>query len=120
MAIETARIMPLKVGIAIASTRQASGTIDLMQPRTFLAWMTVTVIDPTGPPDRDSAVAADIFTVDGNRTASRVFGGDHFGPDGDNRNVFQGAFFGVGQRITFFLRTFDANVDAAAECVVVI
>jgi hypothetical protein len=117
MAIETARIMPLKVNISV---REASGTIDLLQPRTFLAWITVTVIDPTGPFDRASAVAADIFSVDGNRTASRVFGGDHFEAAGDDTNVFQGAFFGVGQRINFWLRVFDPNVDAAAECVVVI
>ena len=117
MAIETAQIKPLKVNISV---REATETIDLGQPRTFLAWITVTVIDPTGPFDRTGAVAADIFTVDGKRTARRVFGGDHFGADGNDSNVFQGAFFGVGQRITFWLRVFDPNVDAAAECVVVI
>jgi hypothetical protein len=110
--------MPLRVGLN--TVREASGIIDLLQPRTFLAWITVTVIDTTGPFDRTGAVAADIFSVDGNRTASRVSGGDHFDAPGDASNVFQGAFFGVGQRIEFWLRVFDPNVDAAAECVVVI
>ncbi len=117
MAIETARILPLHVNI---NSRSASGTIDLGQRRRFLAWITLNMIDPTIDFDRDNAIATDIFTVDGARTASRVFGGDHFGPSGSVANVFQGAFFGVGRRVTFFLRAFGPDVNAAAECVVVI
>jgi hypothetical protein len=117
MAIDTARILPLHVNI---SSQTASGTIDLGQPRRFLAWITVNMIDPTINFDRDNAIAADIFSVDGALTASRVNGGDHFGAPGSGSNVFQGAFFGVGRRITFFLRVFGPDVNAAAECVVVI
>lgn len=117
MAIDTARILPLHVNI---NSHSASGTIDLGTRRTFLAWITVNMIDPTINFDRDNAIAADIFTVDGALTSSRVNGGDHFGPPGSVANVFQGAFFGTGRRITFFLRVFGPDVNAAAECVVVI
>jgi hypothetical protein len=117
VAIDAARILPLHVNI---NSTSASGTIDLGVARPFLAWMTVNMIDPTINFDRDNAIAADIFTVDGARTASRVFGGDHFGSSGSAANVFQGAFFGVGRRVTFFLRAFGPDVNAAAECVVVI
>ena len=117
MAIETARILPLHVNI---NSRSASGTIDLGERRRYLAWIMLNMIDPTRDFDRDNAIATDIFTVDGAFTASRVFGGDHFGFSGSGANVYQGAFFGVGQRITFFLRVFGPDVNAAAECVVVL
>ena len=77
------------------------------------------MIDPTVDFDRDNAIAVDIFTIDGNRTAIRVFNGAHFGPQGAASNVFQGAAVGVGRRITCFLRVFGPDVAAAAEASVV-
>jgi hypothetical protein len=116
MAIDRARVAPLH---ATAETGSDSVTIDLGQRRFFVAWITINMVDPRLPFDRNEAIATDIFTVDGSRTASRVFDGDHFGPLGSGSNVFQGAFVGVGQRIEYWLRVFG-TVDAAAEAVVVV
>lgn len=58
----------------------ASATIDLGRARPFLAWGSVSMVDSLADLDRDNAFAFDIFTVDGNRTAGRVSGGDHWGP----------------------------------------
>jgi hypothetical protein len=116
MAIEGGSVAPL---FATPSVRSASTTIDLGAPRLFVAWLTLNMIDPLDAFDRDNAIAADIFTIDGNRTATRVFDGDHFGPLGTGSNVFQGATFGFGQRIGFFLRVVGPGVAVAAEAVVV-
>jgi hypothetical protein len=116
MAIDGGRVAPL---FASPSVGSGSVTINLGQPRFFVAWITVNMVDPTIDFDRDNAIAADIFTVDGSRTASRVFDGAHFGPSGSADNVFQGAVVGFGQRITFFLRIFGPDVAAAGEAVVV-
>ena len=116
MAIAGARVAPL---FASPSAGSGSVTINLGRPEFFVAWITVNMVDPTGAFDSDNAIAADIFFVDGSQTASRVFGGAHFGPLGSGLNVFQGAFVGVGQSITFFLRTFGPDVSAAGEAVVV-
>jgi hypothetical protein len=117
MAIETGRVEPLFVNSQVTSD---SVTIDLGQPRLFLAWITVNMVDSLIDFDRDNAIAADIFTIDGSLTAVRVFDGDHFGPQGSGNNVFQGAAFAFGQRITFFLRGFGPDISAAAEAVVVV
>ena len=90
----------------------ASATIDLWRRRPFLAWGSVSMVDPLTDFDRDNAYAFDIFTVDGNLTAGRVSGGDHWGPPGSGGNVFDGAVRGFGQRINFWLRTIhSADLD---------
>ena len=116
MAIETGRVAPLFATPNVSATV----TIDLGQPRLFLAWITVNMVDSLDNFDRDNAIAADIFTIDGSLTAVRVFNGDHWGPQGSGSNVFQGAAFAFGQRITFFLRAIGPDVSAAAEAVVVV
>jgi hypothetical protein len=116
MALAGGRVAPL---FASPSTGSGSVTINLGRPQFFVAWITVNMVDPTIDFDRDNAIAADIFLVDGSRTASRVFGGDHFGVSGSAANVFQGAVVGFGTRITFFLRIFGPDVSAAGEAVVV-
>ena len=60
MAIDGARVEPLHV---TAETGSDSVTIDLVEPRFFLAWMTINMVDPRLPFDRDEAIAADIFLV---------------------------------------------------------
>jgi hypothetical protein len=90
----------------------ASATIDLGRRRPFLAWGSVSMVDPLIDFDRDNAYAFDIFTVDGIQTASRLTGGDHWGPPGSGNNVFDGAVRGFGQRINFWLRTIhSADLD---------
>jgi hypothetical protein len=78
----------------------ASATIDLGRRRPFLAWGSVSMVDPLADFDRDNAYAFDIFTVDGTQTASRVTGGEHWGPPGSGNNVFDGAVRGFGSAST--------------------
>lgn len=87
----------------------ASATIDLGRARPFLAWGSVSMVDSLADFDRDNAYAFDIFTVDGNRTAGRVSGGDHWGPPGSGSNVFDGAVRGFGRRVNFWLRTMHTD-----------
>jgi hypothetical protein len=74
----------------------ASATIDVGRRRPFLAWGSVSMVDPLTDFDRDNAYAFDIFIVDGNLTSSRVTGGEHWGPQGSGSNVFDGAGRGFG------------------------
>lgn len=46
----------------------ASATIDLGRRRPFLAWGSVSMVDPLTDFDRDNAYAFDIFTIDGSLT----------------------------------------------------
>jgi hypothetical protein len=78
----------------------ASATVDLGGVRRFLAWGSVTMIDSLNDFDRDNAVAFDIFTIDGAKTPTAVFGGDHWGPLGSGNNVYQGAWSGVAASLT--------------------
>lgn len=87
----------------------ASATVDLGRERPFLAWGSVTMVDSLAVFDRDNAYALDIFQVNGLRTSPRVAGGDHWGEEGSDDNVFDGAISGVGRRVTFFLRTLHAE-----------
>ena len=87
----------------------ASATVDLGRPRRFMAWGSVTMVDPLNDFDRDNAFAMDIFTVDGNLTNSRVSGGEHWGASGSGNNVFDGAVVGFGQRINFWLRSIHSS-----------
>src|SRR5262245_17907229 len=104
---------------ALGSTGNASVTIDLGRPRPFLALAMTTMIDSLSNFDRDNAVVADIFTVDGVRLPPRVNGGDHWGPPGSGSNVFPGAFVGFGRRINIFLRVFHiSDLEAYGEAVV--
>jgi hypothetical protein len=113
-----ARAEPL---FALSSTPGSDSiTIDLVFARPFVAFATITMVDSLDNYDTDNAVAADIFTVDGARTSSRVFDGDHFGEQGSGENLFQGAFVGVGQRIEFWLRAFHIeDLEAYGEAVVI-
>jgi hypothetical protein len=105
---------------AINSTGNASVSIDLGRPRPFLAWATVTMIDSLSSFDRDNAIAADIFTVDGVRLSPRISGGDHWGPPGSGSNVFPGAITGFGRRISIFLRVFHIeDLEAYGDAIVV-
>jgi hypothetical protein len=79
--------------------------IDLGTARRFVAWATVTMIDSLNDFDRDNAVVAEVFQVDGNETWKAVYGGDHWGAAGVSSNVHQGAYVGFGQRITFRIRS---------------
>lgn len=93
-------------------------TINLGFRRPFLAFTTVTLVDSLIDFDFDNAVAADIFMVDGVRTAIQVAGGK-WGPVGSASNVFQGAVVGTGLNITFFLRQRGPDIAAFAEAVVI-
>jgi hypothetical protein len=105
---------------ALNATGNASVTIDLGRRRRFLAWATTTMIDSLTDFDRDNAVAADIFTVDGVQLSPRVSGGDHWGPEGSGGNVFPGAFVGFGRRINIWLRVFHIeDIEAYGEAIVV-
>jgi hypothetical protein len=83
----------------------ASATVDLGSTKRFLAFGSVTMIDPLTDFDRDNAVAFDIYKIDGVRTNYRIYGGDHFGDEGANKNVYEGAYVGYGRRIEFWLRS---------------
>lgn len=99
----------------------ASATVDLGARRRFLAWGSVTMVDPLTDFDRDNAVALDIFTVDGALTANRVFGGDHWGPEGSGDNVFDGAVVGFGRRVNFWLRSLhSADLDSFGVGIVLV
>jgi hypothetical protein len=87
----------------------ATVTIDLGAPSLFLAWGTVTWIDPTVQFDRDNAAAIDIPFVDGARTSTRLSGGDHLGDSGAFSNLHQGALVRFGRFVTFRLRAFHAE-----------
>lgn len=105
---------------ALKATGNASVTIDLGRPRPFLAWASVTMIDSLSDFDRDNAVAADIFTIDGVQPPFRVSGGDHWGAPGSGSNVFPGALVGFGRRINIWLRVFHIDdLEAYGEAIVV-
>jgi hypothetical protein len=83
------------------------------------------MIDPLQNFDRDNAIAADIFTVDGNFTQVRWSNGDHFGPlsppgqTPNGTNVFRAAHAGFGRRIFFWLRMFGPDLAVGGEAIVV-
>lgn len=104
---------------ALGATGNASVTIDLGRARSFLALARITMIDSLSDFDRDNAVVADIFTIDGALLPARVSGGDHWGPPGSGNNVFPGAFVGFGRRINIWLRVFHiSDLEAYGEAVV--
>jgi len=105
--------------IFVSSPADRSVTIDLGVSAVFVAWGTVNMIDPRTDFDRDNAVVIDIPFIDGARTNTRVFGGDHWGDNGAFSNVHDSAVVRFGRRVTFRLRTFGPDVDAHA-CGVVI
>jgi hypothetical protein len=80
-----------------------SVTIDLGAERNFLAWTTVTMVDSLADFDRDNHYVADIFEIDGVRTASQIHNGPNWGTYECPANVYQGARRGHGRRITFRL-----------------
>jgi len=121
MAIDSGVVVPLFTNSSVPFD---TVTVDLGRPRTFVAFIAITWNDPLNNYDRDNAIAADILRVDGNLTAVRAVGGDHFGPQGppgspNVSNVFQGAVVAFGQVIEFWLRVFGPDIAAGAEAVVV-
>lgn len=84
-------------------------SIDLGSPRRFVAWGTITMLDSLSDLDRDNAVVAEVFQVDGIETWKAVSGGDHWGAAGNSSNVHQGAYVGFGQTITFRIRSMHPN-----------
>ncbi len=86
-----------------------TATIDLGRNRSFLAWATVTMIDSLSDFDRDNAVVAEVFQVDGAETWKAVYGGDHWGASGASENVHQGAYVGYGRQITFRIRSLHSD-----------
>ncbi len=99
----------------------ASATINLGSRRRFLAFGSVTMIDPLRDFDRDNAVAFDIYRIDGVKTSYRVYGGDHWGAHGNSNNVYEGAYVGYGQRIEFWLRSIHSHdLDAFGVGVVIV
>ncbi len=104
---------------ALNATGWASVTIDLGRPRSFLAQATVTMIDSLTNFDRDNAIVADIFTVDGTRLPWRVSGGDHWGSPGSGSNVYPGTWVGFGRRINIWLRVFHmSDLEAYGEATI--
>ena len=106
---------PLFVSPSIGS---ATVTFNLGFNRPFVAFLSVTMVDSLIDYDFDNAVAADIFLVNGALTTRLVSGGK-WGPPGSGNNVFQGAFVGVGQFVTFFLRRAGPDIAALAEAVAI-
>jgi hypothetical protein len=104
---------------ALQATGNASVTFDLGRPRPFLCWVSVTMIDSLGPFDRNNAIAADIFSVDGVQQPTRVFDGDHWGPNGAITNVMPGVVVGTGRFINCWLRVRGmSDLEAYGEAVV--
>jgi hypothetical protein len=104
---------------ALGATGNASVTFDLGRPRPFLCWVSITMIDSLSSFDRDNAVAADIFTIDGIQQPTRVFGGDHFGSNGSASNLMPGVRVGFGRTINCWLRVFHiSDLEAYGEAVV--
>lgn len=97
-----------------------SVTIDLGSQRPFIAWGSVSMIDPLNDFDADNAYALDIFTIDGELTGSKVHGGEHWGAEGSGNNVFEGAVVGNGRFIEVWLRAIHTDdLDAfGVACVV--
>ena len=90
----------------------ASATVDLGKKRWFLAWGSVTMVDSLSDFDSDNAYAFDIYTIDGVKTPTTVFGGAHWGPLGSGSNVYQGAWVGYGRYINMWVRSIHtADLD---------
>ncbi|WP_026819289.1 hypothetical protein [Arthrobacter castelli] len=94
-----------EISLFALATDTGTATIDLGRSRSFVAWATVTMIDSLNNFDRDNAVTAEVFKVDGSRTWAALYGGDHFGESGASSNVHQGAYVGFGRKITFRIRS---------------
>jgi hypothetical protein len=95
-------------------------TVDLGQPRLFLASIAVNMIDSLDNFDSDNAIAADIFLVDGVRTSPLISGGAHWGGAGAITNVHQATVIRVARTVTFRLRAFHTDIDACAQGWVVV
>jgi len=91
------------------SSGTATVTIDLGTPRRFVAWGTITYLDPLSDFDSDNAAAIDITHVDGIRTNTRLYGGAHLGDNGAYSNLHETALVRTGRQITFRLRAFHSS-----------
>lgn len=93
------------------------GTIDLGDPHTFLAWVTVGYISgfggAGGPWDFDNSIVAEIYLVDGSEVPISSFGLE-LGPPGSVTNLHQMAYIGYGTKITFRLRVWQTEEMSVA------
>ena len=96
----------------VNSPATRSVTIDLGASATFVAWGSVTMVDPRTDFDRDNAVVIDIPFVNGLRTNTQVSGGDHWGDAGAFSNIHDSAIVRFARTVTFRIRTFGPDVDA--------
>ena len=86
--------------------------IDFGSPMNFVAWGSITWIDPRSSAfDVNNAIGVDIpfITPDGSTIpTTRVLSGGILGPPGSNNNFRQSALFGFGRSIVFRLRAFPS------------
>lgn len=73
------------------------------------------MLDPLTDFDRDNAIVAEVYRVDGTSNKwSWVYGGDHWGDNCAFSNAHPGSANGHGRRITFRLRNFHTDLTAGA------
>lgn len=87
--------------------------VDFGMNRSFYAEVSIVGMDPRANFDSGDAFAVDVFRIDGNKTATFVSGGAHFGPPGDNKNAYAPSIRGFGRVIRFRARSMqNASVMA--------
>jgi hypothetical protein len=115
--------MPAAVRELSASTdHPATVTVIVSEsPKTFVAWGTVTWIDPLGQSAVTglNAVGIDIPFVDGARTSIRAYGGDHLGAFGALSNLHESALVRFGETVTFRLRVFGPDLFCVGYAAVI-
>ena len=109
------------VTLFVSESRTADTVaIDLGSPTNFVAWGSITWIDPRSSAfDINNAIGVDIplITPDGSTIhTARVLSGGVLGPPGDFNNFRQSALFGFGRNVTFRLRAFPSS-DGELACV---
>lgn len=92
--------------------------LDLGIARPFFAFVSLVMIDPEVAFDRDNAVAAEVYMVDGSPAFKWITGGDHWGGDGADSNCHAPATTGFGRVIRFRARNFGPDCVLAAVGVV--
>lgn len=90
--------------------------VDLGTPRDFITYVVPVFVDPFINFDRDNFLAAEVYSIDGNRLPTWIHGGDHLGGDGATSNYHAPAQFGHGQRVVYRLRC-PADCGAAAVAI---
>lgn len=87
-------------------------TVVLGASTTFVAMASLSMLDSLTDFDRDNAAVIDIPFVDGVSTNVQVFGGDHWGSNGNFNNVRDTALVRFGRTVTFRLRSIGPDLDA--------